>query len=113
MRSQSQLRNDKIIMMQTIDVSRDDPFPVRFLNICVNYPLGQMRNAPFRLWQIQLNFVVFCALSACWVSSEHLNYKKHPMMKSLYQFHMYYHVEASSEIIAGSAALRVGIQCCQ
>ena len=42
-----------------------------------------------RLWQIQLNFVVWCTSSACEVSSEHLNYSKHPMV---YQFHMYYHV---------------------
>ena len=40
----------------------------------------------------QLNFVVFCALSACRVSSEHLNYQKHSMVGSLYRFHVYYHV---------------------
>ena len=27
------------------------------------------------------------ALSACGVSSEHLNYAKHPMVRSLYRFH--------------------------
>ena len=47
-----------------------DTFPVRFLNIFVNYPLGQMRvsdklwtnwnKAPMRLWQTQLNFAVWC-----------------------------------------------------
>ena len=42
-----------------------------------------------RLWQMQLNFAVWCTSSACGVSSEHLNYTKHPMM---YQFHIYYHV---------------------
>ena len=36
--------------------------------------------APMRLWQTQLNFAVFCASSACGVSSEHLNYMKHPMV---------------------------------
>ena len=35
---------------------------------------------------------VFCASSACGVSSEHLNYKKHSMVKALYRFHVYYHV---------------------
>ena len=45
-----------------------------------------------RLWQTQLNFVVWCALSACGVSSAHLNYKKHPMIRSVYHFHVYYHV---------------------
>ena len=48
--------------------------------------------APLRLWQTQLNFAVFCASSACGVSSEHLNYKRHSMVRALYQFHMYYHV---------------------
>ena len=27
----------------------------------------------FTIWQLQLNFVVFCASSACGVSVEHLN----------------------------------------
>ena len=31
-----------------------------------------------RLWQTQLNFVVWCTSSACGVSSAHLNYTKHP-----------------------------------
>ena len=35
---------------------------------------------------------MWCASSACGVSSEHLNYRKHPMVRSLYQLHMYYHV---------------------
>ena len=45
-----------------------------------------------RLWQTQLNFAVFCASSACGVSSAHLNYTKHPMIRSVYRFHVYYHV---------------------
>ena len=75
---------------------------VRFPNIFVDYPLGQMRvgdklwtnwnKAPLQLWQTQLNFAVWCASSACGVSSAHLNYKKHPMIRSVYHFHMYYHV---------------------
>ena len=56
-----------------------------------------------RLWQTQLNFAVFCALSACGVNSEHLNYTKHSMIRSVYRFHIYYH-EVSSEKITGSFA---------
>ena len=77
-------------------------FPARFPNIFVDYPLGQMRvrdklwtnwnKAPMQLWQTQLNYVVFCASSACGISSAHLNYTKHPMIRSVYHFHVYYHV---------------------
>ena len=45
----------------------------------------------FTLWQSQLNFVVFCASSACGVSVEHLNAKE-PMIRSLYRFHVYYQI---------------------
>ena len=45
-----------------------------------------------RLWQTQLNFAVWCASSACGVSSAHLNYTKHPMIRSVYCFHVYYHM---------------------
>ena len=48
---------------------------------------------PLRLWQIQLNFAMWCASSGCRVSSEHLNYKKHPMVRSPYRFHVYYDVK--------------------
>ena len=77
-------------------------FPARFPNIFVDYPLGQMRvgdklwtnwnKAPLKLWQTQLNYAVFCASSACRVSLAHLNYTKHPMIRSVYRFHVYYHV---------------------
>ena len=80
----------------------DPSFPVRFLNIFVDYPLGQMHvgdklwmnwnKAPMQLWQTQLNCVVWCTSSACGVSSAHLNYTKHPMIRAVYHFHMYYHV---------------------
>ena len=79
-----------------------DTFPVRFLNIFVDYPLGQMRvgdkfwtnwnKAPLKLWQTQLNYAVFCASSACGVCSAHLNYKAHPMIRSVFRFHIYYHI---------------------
>ena len=77
-------------------------FPARFLNIFVYYPLGQMHvgdklwtnwnKVPLKLWQTQLNYPVCCASSACGVGLAHLNYAKHPMIKSVYRFHVYYHV---------------------
>ena len=95
----------KDLYKQTIVVSagaHNDTFPVRFLNIFVDYPLGKMRvgdrlwtnwnKAPMRLWQTQLNFAVWCASSACRVSSAHLNYSKYPMIRSVYCFHVHYHV---------------------
>ena len=67
---------------QTTVMSDRDTFPARFPNIFVDYPLGQMKvgdklwtnwnKAPLKLWQIQLNSAVFCASSACGVSSEYL-----------------------------------------
>ena len=92
----------KIFNKQTIVVSSKDTFLVRFPNIFVHYPLGQMpvgdklwtnwTKAPMRLWQSQLNFAVFCASSTCGVSSAHLNYAKHSMIRSVYRFHIYYYV---------------------
>ena len=76
-------------------------FQVKFPNVFTNYPLDAMRVEDrrfkdwdlykFTIWQLQLNFVVFCASSACGVSVEHLNAKE-PMMRSIYRFHVYYHV---------------------
>ena len=77
-------------------------FPARFSNIFVDYPLGQMcvgdklwtnwNKAPLKLWQTQVNYSVFCASSACGVSSAHLNYTKRPMIRLVYCFHVCYHV---------------------
>ena len=73
-----------------------DTFPVRFPNIFVDYPLGQMHvgdklwtnwnKAPMCLWETQLNFAVWCTSSTCGVSSAHLNYKKHPMIRAFIVF---------------------------
>ena len=81
----------------------NDTFPARFLNIFVYYLLGQMHvgdklwmnwnKAPMRLSQTQSNFAVWCASSACGISSVHLNFKKHPMIRSVYRFHVHYHVK--------------------
>ena len=45
-----------------------------------------------------MNFVVFCASSACGVSVEHLN-SKEPMIRSIYQFHVYYHIRRILKIL--------------
>ena len=103
-----QILSGKDLYKQTIVVSAMEndgvplTFPARFPNIFVDYPLGQMRvgdklwkhwnKAPMRLWQTQLNLAVWCASSACRVSSAHLNYNKHPMIRSVYRFYVYYHV---------------------
>ena len=99
-----QILSGKDLYKQTIVVNAGthDTFPARFPNIFVDYPLGQMHvgdklwtnwnKAPLRLWQTQLNFAVWCTSSACGVSLAHLNYTKHPMIRSVYRFHIYYHV---------------------
>ena len=99
-----QILSGKDLYKQTIVVSAGthDTFPAGFPNLFVDYPLGQMcvgdrtwmnwNKAPMRLWRTQLNFAVWCTSSACGVSSAHLNYTKHPMIRSVYRFHVYYHV---------------------
>ena len=99
-----QVLSGKDLYKQTIVVSAGthDTFPARFPNIFVDYPLGSMKisdklwtnwnKAPLKLWQTQLNFVVWCASSACGVNSVHLNCTAHPMIRAVYHFHMYYHV---------------------
>ena len=77
--------------------------------IFVDYLLGQMHvgdklwtnwnKAPMRLWQTQLNLVVWCASSACGVSTVHLNYTKHPLVRAVYRFHVYYHVRRVLKIL--------------
>ena len=52
----------------------------------------------FTLWQTQLIFAVFCASSASGVSVEHMNAKK-PIIRSIYRFHVYYHIRRISKII--------------
>ena len=52
----------------------------------------------FTIWQSQLNFMVFCASSACGVSVESLNAKE-PMIRSIYHFHVYYHIRRILKIL--------------
>ena len=65
-----QILSGKDLYKQTIVMSamENDTFPARFLNIFLDYPLGQMRagdklwtnwnKTHMRLWQTQLNFAV-------------------------------------------------------
>ena len=98
-----QILSGKDLYNQTIVVSagsHNDTFSVRFPNIFVDYPQGQMRvvdklwknwdKALLKLWQTQLSYAVFCASSAYGASSAHLNYTKHPMIRLVYRFHVYY-----------------------
>ena len=85
-----------------------DSFQVKFPNVFTNYPLGAVRvedqrfkdwhRYKFTIWQSQLNFVVFCASSACGVSVEHLNAKE-PMIRSICRFHVYYHIRRILKIL--------------
>ena len=100
-----QLITAKDLYIQNITVAKNDghsdSFQVKFPNVFTNYPLGAVRvedqkfrdwdHYKFTLWQSQLNFVVFCASSACGVSVEHLNAKE-PTIRSIYRFHVYYHI---------------------
>ena len=107
-----QLISAKDLYIQNITVSEHDDhsnsFQVKFPNIFTNYPLGAVREEDqrfidwdhykFTLWQTQLNFVAFCANSACGVSVEHMNAKK-PMIRSIYRFHVYYHIRRMLKIL--------------
>ena len=90
------------------DGGHSDSFQVKFPNVFTNYPLGAVRvedqkfkdwdHYKFTIWQSQLNFTVFCASSACGVSVEHLNTKE-PMIRSIYRFHVYYHIRRILKIL--------------
>ena len=100
------------LYIQNVTVAENDghsdSFQVKFPNIFTNYPLGAVRveaqrfkdwdHYKFTIWQSQLNFVVFCASSACGVSVEHLNAKE-PMIRSIYRFHVYYHIRRILKIL--------------
>ena len=47
---------------------------------------------PMKLWEMKLNFAVYCATSGLGVSTDHLNAEQ-PLVKALYKFHTYYHVK--------------------
>ena len=108
-----QLITAKDLYIQNITVAEhngnhNDSFQVKFPNIFTNYPLGAVRvedqkfkdwdHYKFTIWQSQLNFEVFCASSACGVSVGHLNAKE-PMIRSIYRFHVYYHIRRILKIL--------------
>ena len=107
-----QLITAKDLYIQNVTVAENDghsdSFQVKFPNVFTNYPLGAVRvedqkfkdwdHYKFTLWQSQLNFAVFCASSACGVSVEHLNAKE-PMIRSIYRFHVYYHIRRILKIL--------------
>ena len=100
-----QLITAKDLYIQNITVAKhdghSDSFQFKFPNVFTHYPNYAVRvedqkfkdwdHYKFTLWQSQLNFVVFCASSACGVSVEHLNAKE-PMIRSVYRFHVYYQI---------------------
>ena len=107
-----QLMSAKDLYIQNITVAEheghSDSFQVKFANVFTNYPLGAMRVEDQRCkdwdhykltpWQLQLNFAVFCASSACGVSVKHLNAKK-PMIRSIYRFHVYCYIRRILKIL--------------
>ena len=107
-----QLITAKDLYIQNITVAEhdghSDSFQVKFPNVFTNYPLGAVRvedqtfkdwdHYKFTIWQSQLNFAVFCASSACGVSVEHLN-AKDQMIRSIYRFHVYYHIRRILKIL--------------
>ena len=108
-----QLITAKDLYIQNVTVAENDgghsdSFQVKFPNVFTNYPLGVVRvedqkfkdwdHYKFTIWQSQLNFAVFCASSACGVSVEHLNAKE-PMIRSIYRFHVYYHIRRILKIL--------------
>ena len=107
-----QLMSAKDLYIQNITMAEYDShtnsFQIKFPNVFTNYPLGAVRvedqrfidwdHHKFTLWQTQLNFAVFCTSSACGVSVEYLNAKK-PMIRSIYRFHVYYHIRRILKIL--------------
>ena len=107
-----QLITAKDLYIQNVTVAENDghsdSFQVKFPNVFTSYPLGAVRvedqkfkdwdHYKFTIWQLQLNFAVFCASSACGVSVEHLNAKE-PMIRSIYHFHVYYHIRRILKIL--------------
>ena len=108
-----QLITAKDLYIQNVTVAEhdgghSDSFQIKFPNVFTNYLLGAVRvedqkfkdwdHYKFTIWQSQLNFAVFCTSSACGVSVEHLNAKE-PMIRSIYRFHVYYHIRRILKIL--------------
>ena len=107
-----QIMSAKDLYIQNITVAEhnghSDSFQVKFPNVFTNYLLGAVRvkdqrfkdwdHYKFTIWKLQLNFVVFCASSACGVSVEHMNANE-PIIRSIYCFHVYYHIRRILKIL--------------
>ena len=107
-----QIISPKDLYIQNITVAENDghsySFQDKFPNVFTNYFLGAVRvedqrfkdwdHHKFIIWQSQLNFMVFCASSACGVSVEDLNAKE-PMIRSIYCFHVYCHIRRILKIL--------------
>ena len=115
-----QLISAKDLYIQNITVAEhdghSDSFQIKFPNVFTNYPLGAVRvedrkfkdwdHYKFTLWQSQLNFMVFCTSSTCGVSVEHLKANR-PLLRSLYQFHVYYHISRILKILENHYHMRI------
>ena len=92
-----QLITAKDLYIQNITMAEhnghSDSFQVKFPNVFTNYPLGAVRvedqrfkdwdHYKFTIWQSQLNFVGFCASSACGVAVYLYLYLPWPMKLSV------------------------------
>ena len=98
-----QILSGKDLYKQTMVMSgTHDTFPAKFPNIFVDYPLGQMHvgdklwmnwNKPrLKLWQTQLNIQGVLCIICLWGQLGTSKLYKHPMIRSVYRFHIYYHV---------------------
>ena len=91
-----QLMSAKDLYIQNITVLEHDSFQVNFPDVFTNYPLGAViaedkkfkdwGNYKFTLWQTQLNFVVFCACSACSAYVKHMNDKENISLSCLLSY---------------------------
>ena len=90
------------IVVKENSLGEDEKFTANFPNVFTNFVVPSMRvesvlyknwvHQPMKLWQTQLNFAVFCASSACGVSSAHLNFKTYGLVRSVYRFHVYFQI---------------------
>ena len=82
-----------------------DSFQVKFPNVFTNYPIGAVRvedqrfidcdHYKFTLWQTQLNFAFFVPV----LLVVYLSNAKKPMIRSIYRFHVYYHIRRILKIL--------------
>ena len=95
-----QMNVNDIIQQKIVVDQKGGFFKVEFPNIFVDIPsrmirlqkrVDDMEINPFKFWQTQLDFAVFCATSSVGISVEHLN-SSIPMIRSIYRFHVYYQI---------------------